>query len=526
MRLFCCLVYCLLIFVESGYSQNLYSHAINDVNNGWEYYTSHLKSEDSSCLVLGTTVDFFADDSTYYRRFFIDKLDKDLHVLNRKIYAYKDRELNGLFEFHSFNNSKAFIDVQHDINDSLNIEAHLNYINEDGEIVFTRKLNANPLSGYAIIGCAINEKKEFVFCIKYGRYTTDSFYLCSTDSLGNILWTQNHFSIHNVLMKIVTSKNNTYLLSGYVPERLYFKIGKDGFPVYAGYPDRLWLAQFDSIGQEVWQKTFTGEYYEPRDSLYDQIGPRTFGSFFKGGIELNKSSYLGYGVLSVYPYLVNIDHEGKIIWERKIDEFAVDSIRKTDYTYRLVFQNVMLHKGYLYALASDGENNFFYKLTLSGKVLWKREYIYQKGGFNFLPSMSVLSDGFVLMGSARDSNNWDKQQDAWMLTLDTNGCLSPGCNKDDIIDTLTGLWQIPKSKKELSIQVYPNPTSRQFSIETEIQYARILLFSMSGKNLKEQLHDEASSQIDVSTLPEGIYVLQLYSREGGMVHVQKVTIRH
>jgi hypothetical protein len=88
-----------------------------------------------------------------------------------------------------------------------------------------------------------------------------------------------------------------------------------------------------------------------------------------------------------------------------------------------------------------------------------------------------------------------------------------------VIDVATlGIEQI---KEKIKIDVYPNPATDKLYIETkEEDVKEIRLYDVLGK---EQL-STTKKEIDVSTIPNGIYILHAKINEG--VLIKKVVVQH
>jgi hypothetical protein len=503
-----------------AYAQQ-YFQKLNGAPNNWDHYNEINQQPDSSYLAFGFSKDFFAEtDSAYFNRLYIDKLDTKGNQLYRNYYPYANYRLS-FFSILHLNNSLAVLHQQSNINDTTDTKIYLSYVNANGDTTLTRRINAMPLGGDGIRNYIINNKHQFIFQVDFGKYVGDSIYLCATDTLGNVLWVKEHKTIHKGARGMVQTDDGGYLLSGYLPEYIFFEwIG--GTLKYVGYPSRAWLAKFDNVGNEVWQKALSGLYYEPRDSQYDNIGPRTIGAGLGGIIALSNGTYLAYGQVNIFPYLVNINQDGTILWEHKYDsaqmmqDFAV-SAHKGDF-----FRQVIEKNGYLYGLGQkhEGNNNFFWKLTLTGKRIWSREFFYQKEAYNELGRVEPLDDGFLLLGTARDTANWEAQQDAWIIKIDTNGCLQAGCHLND---TVAATPFVQKSNKT-ELTIYPNPNSTGiFTISgTHTQPYTVKVTDATGKQI---LYTTIyNGTIDVSVNPNGMYYVRVEDKDGNVLIKQAVVI--
>jgi len=69
--------------------------------------------------------------------------------------------------------------------------------------------------------------------------------------------------------------------------------------------------------------------------------------------------------------------------------------------------------------------------------------------------------------------------------------------------------------------VYPNPATYQVTIDAPVQIERLRLIDVQGQVLKNQVIDNTVHTLDLSTLPKGVYQIQLISGDG-MVNRQIV----
>ncbi len=76
---------------------------------------------------------------------------------------------------------------------------------------------------------------------------------------------------------------------------------------------------------------------------------------------------------------------------------------------------------------------------------------------------------------------------------------------------------ISNPTNSVSITLYPNPASRFVNIHSESTVSKVAVFDLSGKKLSEQ----TSTQIDVSSLPSGIYIVQI-KLENGKTQTRKL----
>ena len=72
--------------------------------------------------------------------------------------------------------------------------------------------------------------------------------------------------------------------------------------------------------------------------------------------------------------------------------------------------------------------------------------------------------------------------------------------------TATGLKML---QKEASVWIFPNPVQTNLTVSGVDKDAKIKLFNLSGVLLQNFQAQENSTDIDVSSLPQGLYLLQV-----------------
>lgn len=80
---------------------------------------------------------------------------------------------------------------------------------------------------------------------------------------------------------------------------------------------------------------------------------------------------------------------------------------------------------------------------------------------------------------------------------------------------------------KVDMSIYPNPANNYLYVEGEdakLAGALIRIFDTSGKLLKEEMINSGLNTLDVSTLPEGMYLGKIHSDEGELLSAKKIVI--
>jgi regulation of enolase protein 1 (concanavalin A-like superfamily) len=483
--------------------------------DNWDYHNYVKQLPDKSFLLGGGTRNFFAEsDSAYTHRMFLTHLDSTGSLIQRKYYPFHNEESN-IYGFYDINNGYTMLHGHSSILQPLAPQKmYLSYVNSD-----TFKniyMDAVKPNAYVVRNVILNKRQQFVFHVSYGMTQGDSFYICATDTQGKRLWLKEYLSTNIQVLNLVQAHDGGYFLSGYLLANNY-RDWKDGTLQYFGHPSRLWLAKLDSLGNEQWQKIFSGNFYEPRGPYAHIIGPSSIGAHFNGITPLSDGTYMAYGQVNVFPYMAKLSENGDVLWHEKIDTARIAEQQIPEDIHKIIDRN-----GSLYALAyKESYYKQLWKLTYSGKCLWKRDYYHQYNILSAILAIESVDDGFVMVGAVKDTNTWDVlPQQGWIIKTDTNGCIKTGCHLNDSVDVSIDTLTI--NRKTLSINIYPNPANQVIRIQHSLTKASLKIVNTLGETVYQT--QDIPHELNTSQLGEGIYFLVV--QEGQLQHKHKLLIQH
>jgi len=229
-----------------------------------------------------------------------------------------------------------------------------------------------------------------------------------------------------------------------------------------------------------------------------------------------------------HPGLTVYTPEGKKVWDTTFISYA---------GYR-VFDMEVDKKGNIYcvgeARASDRTDRtggaFFLKVTSEGKVVWHRNIYpeFSLHGQGSINDVEVLSDGGVVAAGLIDYRNRNLRSDldTWLIRLDSNGCITPGCTEEDILLSINdepGQW---RDLEQVPFLVSPNPTSGEIQIQTDfipkMDDQLVWLDQMGRVILTQELLAQKNQTLSAPS-QNGLYMLTLY-RNGTVVHTEKIVV--
>jgi hypothetical protein len=104
----------------------------------------------------------------------------------------------------------------------------------------------------------------------------------------------------------------------------------------------------------------------------------------------------------------------------------------------------------------------------------------------------------------------------YILTITDTSATTASCQlrMDTVfvkVETCTGIESGQQSGSE--VKVYPNPANEQLLIEAPANN-ELLLYDLLGRLVRKQVLQEAKSMVDISSLPEGLYIYRIGDNGG------------
>jgi hypothetical protein len=295
---------------------------------------------------------------------------------------------------------------------------------EDAQVILP-----TPDGGYLFGGSSASVPGGNKTSPQYGVH----FWLVKTDALGNIQWDSSYGGADiELLRSMVVAQDGGYLLGGDAATPTVS--GNLNTPIFgsSAQPD-YWVVKIDDNGVIQWQQNYGANN---RDILY-QIIPHPAGGYLLAG----ESSVLGGGNRtatsfgSVDYWLVRIDVNGNIIWDKTFGGAAVDilfsAIPTADGGFLLAGESTSDISG----LKSQNRNSsltnnadfWVVKIDAEGNFLWDRTF----GGTTreFFKKIISLNDGnFLLIGTSNSASTTGQKTapayggfDVWVVKIDASG---------------------------------------------------------------------------------------------------------
>lgn len=161
------------------------------------------------------------------------------------------------------------------------------------------------------------------------------------------------------------------------------------------------------------------------------------------------------------------------------------------------------------------------KVDMDGNLIWHRRHYFAAYGDNLLfdldplPNGGWLATGYTFLISANGDPVTAKE--AWLLALDEDGCLVPGC--DNLIYSVN-------EENPIAFSIYPNPVQNDLNIALAHNMSNeevlITVYDLQGRSvLHHQIQmNEGTITLDASSLASGTYLLSV--SVGGFMKTEKM----
>ena len=174
-------------------------------------------------------------------------------------------------------------------------------------------------------------------------------------------------------------------------------------------------------------------------------------------VRQNLDTVINEGDYGYVQYIGKTDTNFNFLWRT----FLNDEYYKYIYTLRTFEDGSIVAVGAAVVDDTYEPHGYIVKLDSNGTVLWERDYANAPGGHNYLYDFQKMPDGgYICSGLGGDSIDGGIESMAWLLRLDSMGCLIPGCDEVSVYDFIDDV--------DPSIKLYPNPFAEQATLEINV----------------------------------------------------------
>ena len=164
------------------------------------------------------------------------------------------------------------------------------------------------------------------------------------------------------------------------------------------------------------------------------------------------------------------------------------------------------------------------KLDKDGNIIFYQVYEYDTTSRDVLADITETADGgYACVGNAYAAIGNLYYQRAWLLKVDSNGCLNGDCPQIQ-----TGIADIPNM---VSFFVFPNPASSQFTVALAgpndlARYSDLhfTLYDLTDREVMEESLKQQTTTVQRNDIADGMYVWTL-TDSGRQIQTGKIVFR-
>jgi hypothetical protein len=323
-----------------------------------------------------------------------------------------------------------------------------------------------------------------------------------TDLNGNVLWRKKIKNGNAYMMR-----GNMVLLSSNDKIAMAYESGP-GAPYFY-----TWITVLDTAGNELWSKSLVRQ---TSTIVQPSIRELPSGNLL---VFCSPDTLIYPDQFPLIPYFYEIDTSGQVLREGNLN-----SADKTQIVNRMRISsdgNILIAGKYIDHI-TDKQSSWIAKIDLSTwQPIWQRFYALPQniatnlyGGF--IDIVETPWGGLACAGKMTHElpGGGAGDTDAWLLSLDSEGCFTPDCGTDYIILSAGEIAPVEPSAQFL---VFPNPAEREIRVRCLADETsgdiEIFVFDTYGKKVASSYlpKGEPEAKVDMNNLPAGIYFIQITS---------------
>ncbi|MBK8441957.1 MAG: T9SS type A sorting domain-containing protein [Sphingobacteriales bacterium] len=506
-----CICCCwLLLNLLNAHSQADSTHFFNHTykkGNDFTFNAGALETDDAYLIVTN----HFSDDTTNISGFSLRKINKENgNTIWRKILrdtlrlntTYYDRELTLTDE----GNYILTANTRH-YNNTNKKDVLLMSFDKEGQVL--SKSIIGDSATFEMSKCIVNLGNGAGYIVG-GTYEWHA-YLLRLDKNGHKLWQRHYVNPYDSIQQTRTALNvyptsdKGFIFSGWVTK----ESPTGGYdPIF-----KMYVTKTDSLGNEIWTLYPKGD----DDENDGGCGMYNMGGFYLINARVDRKEDNEYGK----NYFALISKDGQMGEEVIVNIPQVSAIQGMLHFY----PNDGFIGAAVYLNEYKNTEAWLGRFSANFELLWSRRYTTNPQIDHYFRGMLPTQDGgFLLTGLSMEGYAWELKVDSlgntcwfnappqWEQATDPEGntYYTAGCDSLHLVPWTVGIDEtFPTLGGQGGVSISPNPADVEAWI-TLPQLQKWYLYDLNGRLLLQQ----AQNRVPTAHLPAGLYMLQIYDKQG------------
>lgn len=163
-----------------------------------------------------------------------------------------------------------------------------------------------------------------------------------------------------------------------------------------------WVLKVDKEGNEVWNKTYVGDFFSHARHVI-----RFENGYLVGGFT---------GIENFSPWIIRLDEFGNVIWEKKFIEYKIGGVTGIAFDGEEILAILSVDNN------DSGTYTLLVKLNAEGREIWRKKIDNSSIEYESIKMLKKISYGYVGVGYIIDYDDWGiRNYDVWVLKLRDDG---------------------------------------------------------------------------------------------------------
>lgn len=444
-----------------------------DSNHNHEWGFSIINKNDTFMVLSGLAPISNIDNESLM----FDRIDSSGNLISSSIYYIPDTAyFPGTSGALKQNGNQFILGTSSGTISQFDQSAILVKFDQNGQVILKKYYDLDTLSiGYSTV---LFSNGDFgIVGLTYHLNSRADVLFIRTDSLGNVKWIKKYGGGYDDQGLLAYEQPNGDILISALEFNTQIQKKRD------------WFITLDDTGAV--KNSFKYTYHNSTVWCSTSITPTANNQYILWGFaDTLQQSNNGYWPLHV----TKVDSDYHIIWQT----LYLDSFDNDERNIKQINDG-----GFVVVGTVAGGRGLIFKIDSFGHLLWHHWYQYSNNTCNYFSDFVQLSNGdLVVTGVTDDCDSLGSNEDMWLVRLNSEGCLVPGCFSNGTVEVTS----------KINFMLFPNPAENELQVQLNVLGAKPTSFqiiNMFGQTILQGELQNGSNHLNILSLLPGIYLFQI-----------------